>query len=110
MVINQRFVQLQNTSMETLITYIFNLAMQEKKQNYKRTTLHYLQSTCYQSIYVISQSFGMFIADEQRFPLTIAIGWLIICFGIHSPFDNYQGVERIWSRLLYASQESWFPA
>ena len=90
MVINQRFVKLQNTNIETLITYI----------------TYYI----YQSIYVISQSFGMFIADEQQCPLTIAIGWLIICFGIHSPFDNSQGVERIWSRLLYASQESWFPA
>ena len=31
MVINQRFVQLQNTNMETLIAFIFNLAKQEKK-------------------------------------------------------------------------------
>ena len=79
MVINQRFVQLQNTNMETLIAFIFNLAMQEKK-HYKRRTLHYLQCKCYQSIYVISQSVG--------FPFTIAILWLIICCGVQSQIDS----------------------
>ena len=62
-VVEQRFVQLHNKN--TITLSICNLDVYEKRRNYKRRTLHYLQSKGPRALVLISQSTGMFISDEQ---------------------------------------------